>query len=39
MQKFLSWYSIRDENTTTMLEWTFLVWSHIPHTIGKTQRT
>lgn len=39
MQKFLSWYSIRDENTTTMLEWTFLVWSHIPHRIGKTQRT
>lgn len=35
MQKFLSCYSIRDENTTTMLEWTFLVWSHIPHTIEK----
>lgn len=30
MQKFLSYYSIRDENNTTMLEWTSLVWSHIP---------
>lgn len=34
MQKFLSYYSIRDENDT-MLEWTSLVWSHIPPTIRK----
>lgn len=35
MQKFLSYYCIRDENNTTMLEWTSLIWSQIPLTIRK----
>lgn len=39
MQMFLSYYSIRDENNTTVLEWTSLVWSHIPLTIRKTLST